>query len=55
VVVKKTNLYTDHPELAKRWGKEYPNPDDLPQHVHNYLRKRVKQKKVAARRAEQAD
>jgi hypothetical protein len=27
-------LYSQHPDIAKRWAKEYPNQDvkDLPEH-----------------------
>jgi len=26
-------MYAKHPEIAKRWSKEYPNQGDLPEHV----------------------
>jgi hypothetical protein len=26
-------LFINHPEVAKRWAKEYPNQGKLPKHV----------------------
>lgn len=26
-------MYAQHPEIAKRWSKEYPNQKGLPEHV----------------------
>jgi len=26
-------LYSQHPEIAKRWSKEYPNQKNLPKRV----------------------
>lgn len=43
-------LYAQHPDIAKRWAKKYPNPNDLPDHVQHYLKKRVAQKAKAAGR-----
>lgn len=25
-------MYAKHPEIAKRWSKEFPNQHDLPEH-----------------------
>ena len=36
-------MYAKHPEIAKRWSKEYPNQKNLPEHV--------KAKKEAYKRA----
>ena len=27
-------MYAKHPEIAKRWSKETPNPKSLPAHVN---------------------
>jgi len=26
-------LFANHPEIAKRWAREYPNQGQLPEHV----------------------
>lgn len=26
-------MYAEHPEIAKRWSKEYPHQGKLPEHV----------------------
>lgn len=26
-------MHAEHPEIAKRWDKEYPNQKNLPEHV----------------------
>lgn len=28
-------MFSNHPQIAKRWAKEYPNQDSLPQHVED--------------------
>jgi len=29
---QKKFMYMKHPEIAKRWSKEYPNQSNLPEH-----------------------
>jgi len=33
-------MYAKHPDIAKRWSKEYAEPDDLPERVDR--KKRVR-------------
>ena len=51
-------MYARHPEIARRWSKEYPNQGNLPEHVKksaarkgldNALAKSRKKKKKNAR------
>lgn len=36
-------LYAKHPEIAKRWSKEFPNQDvkNLPEHKKKIIRKPI--------------
>lgn len=33
-------LFANHPEIAKKWAKEFPNQGVLPEHVGDGKRKR---------------
>ena len=50
-------MHVHHPEIAKRWDKEYPNQGKLPQHVkgskavnNRAAKRRVRRKKRHASR-----
>lgn len=38
-------MYANHPDIAARWSKEYPNQGKLPKHVSKKLKKLVGKKK----------
>jgi hypothetical protein len=42
-------MHAKHPKIAARWDKEYPDQDDLPEHVDRKKRvRRAALKKLSA-------
>lgn len=35
-------MYANHPKIAKRWSKEYPQDNNLPKKLSKKLRKKTK-------------